>query len=217
MNRQRALLIFLATLALSGVLAVAYESWIARGRREVFAAAWRNENGVVERFLLSGGDPNLRNDHDESLFQISIRAANVSLVNRMIENRADINSATQKGESFPLLEAAGAGNVEILLLLLERGANPNQANRFGETPLIRAATTGKTAIAEPLLRAGAKVNFPDKFGRTAIIVAARGGRVRMIRLLLKNGADVSAKGMGGYDAWEAAKGDKDVLSALRGR
>lgn len=68
----------------------------------------------------------------------------------------------------PLSEAAGRGHVEIVQLLLDRGADPNlpeSGDSVGDwTPLFRAVSDGHREIAEALLRAGADPYAPGPLG-----------------------------------------------------
>lgn len=44
-----------------------------------------------------------------------------------------------------------SGNEALVQLLLERGANPNQPNVYGETPFYTATYNGFTSLVELLL------------------------------------------------------------------
>ena len=61
--------------------------------------------------------------------------------------------ASQTGT--PLEEAAGAGHLDVIEILLTRGADPNAQCCSGETALWRAATAGHAAIVRRLLAGGA--------------------------------------------------------------
>ncbi len=57
---------------------------------------------------------------------------------------------------------------DIVAILLERGADINEAGSDGKTALIRAAWYGHTDVVKILLEKGADVNAKDKKGKTAL-------------------------------------------------
>ena len=58
--------------------------------------------------------------------------------------------------------ASLAGYTQIVALLLENGADPNQKDVHGWTPLHRAALWGHVEIARLLIENGANVNASDE-------------------------------------------------------
>lgn len=73
--------------------------------------------------------------------------------------------------------------------LLQRGADPNIANKKGVTPLQLAASLGFTEGAEALINGGANVDVADKTGETPLITAVHARNVELVRLLLSKGAN----------------------------
>lgn len=58
----------------------------------------------------------------------------------------------------------------VVLQLLQKGADPNHMDRDGRTALIAAAYTGCVEVVEVLLDHGAHINHVDSDGRTALSV-----------------------------------------------
>ncbi len=96
-------------------------------------------------------------------------------------------------EDTALQLAARLGNIEIIQILLEIGANVDAPpQRYGGTALQYAASRGHTEIVQLLLDAGAAVEA--KRGRmTALQGAAKGGHCWIVELLLKRKAEVDAR------------------------
>lgn len=91
-----------------------------------------------------------------------------------------------------LMIAAWTGNLELVRLFLERGANIHFTNRFDEQALQLAAWRGHADAVRLLLEHGAAVNREGKqWG--ALHYAVFAGRAEIARLLMEKGADVNAR------------------------
>ena len=91
--------------------------------------------------------------------------------------------------------------------LVDRGANPNIADKNGVTPLQIAANLGYIEGVEALLKAGASVDVANSTGETPLITAVLRRDVGMTRLLLINGANVDRSDNSGRSARDYAKID----------
>ncbi len=113
--------------------------------------------------------------------------------------------------------AAHYGDVELVEVLIERGANASLINDYGSAPLAAAAVEADAAIVKALLDAGAHVESPNLEGQTALMVVARTGRVETAKLLLDRGATVDAReAFGGQTAlmWAAAQKHPEMIRLL---
>lgn len=125
--------------------------------------------------------------------------------------RSESESSSDSESESMQLTATRMGNTEILRLLLEARANPDEKTH-GASPLLAAAQQGHVAAAELLLQFGADKNqmamMPSgksKVPRTALSAACHTGRIGVVRLLLSVGANKEqryTKGLGGgHRAW----------------
>ena len=104
---------------------------------------------------------------------------------------AGANVDTPTGDGTALIVADG--NMNLMKLLLSRGADPNKAiDRDGETALMRAAFR-RSDMVPVLIAAGANVNFQNKDGATALMRAAEAGLTNAARILLDAGAQIDLK------------------------
>ncbi|TVT98307.1 hypothetical protein EJB05_56400 [Eragrostis curvula] len=81
-----------------------------------------------------------------------------------------------------------SGSTNVVKLLLENGADPNQAYSNGVAPLHIATVRGAYEITELLLSKGADVDPMWEY-KTPLSIAAQRGSARMIELLLQYKAD----------------------------
>jgi len=93
----------------------------------------------------------------------------------------------------PLHCAVAEGNVLIVHMLLDEGADVNAQCFDGTTPLMKAAETGQLEVLFELDVPNLDVNIKDKRGHTALHYAAESGCCEMVEFLLQRGADVNAR------------------------
>ena len=78
------------------------------------------------------------------------------------------------GDTLPLLEAARAGRVECIKLLISSGADPNEVDFLNTSPLMSACARGYAASIECLIAAGSNLDYeaaPSKYDRGGGIAA----------------------------------------------
>jgi ankyrin repeat protein len=89
--------------------------------------------------------------------------------------------------------AAQKGHAEVTSLLLEKGADVNQAQKDGWGPLCIAAQVDRAEVASLLLEKGAHLNKAMDNGDTPLMIAACNGKEEVLKLLLLWGAEKAAK------------------------
>ena len=104
-------------------------------------------------------------------------------------NRDEDDYKLQRMDSGKLLLwAVEKDDVEMVELLISRGANIAVTNKDGWTPLIAASSRGYIDMVRLLLEKGADVNATDKDSRTAFWHARLGGHESIIQMLMENSA-----------------------------
>lgn len=95
---------------------------------------------------------------------------------------------------MPLHLAIANGDVEMVRLLLEEGADLSIPDAAGETALMMAARVGDADIATALLEHDAALDQRDpEFRQTPLMVAVREGHIEIARLLVERGAHVNTQ------------------------
>jgi ankyrin repeat protein len=194
------------------------------GLTPLLYAARENCVACVGVLLKSGADIDLPDPIGVSPLLVAIMNANWDLARQLIEAGADVNQWNIYGEA-PLLTAIDLRSridggrasidpinttkgIEILQLLLERGADPNMQLFFkpanargavytrGVAPLIRAAVNADLEVVKLLLEHGADATVYTADRQTPIhaVLAGRAPEpqaVELIRILQKAGTDVN--------------------------
>ena len=89
------------------------------------------------------------------------------------------------------MTAARTGALDVVRLLLDRGANVNAAETWrGQTALMWAAAEGHAHVIPTMLSHGADVAARSTKGWTPLLFAVREGRIGVVQTLLEAGAGV---------------------------
>jgi ankyrin repeat protein len=167
-------------------------------------AARENCRECVDILLKHGADVDLPDPSGVAPMVIAMLNGNWDIAKRIVEAGADVNQWDIYGQA-PLhvaianMTAGGRGNpldsgrpqeatgAELVQMLIERGANPNQQTYFrpavrgggtrGTTPFLVAVGTGNLDLVKQLVARGANVKLATSEGTGAIhaAVQARGG------------------------------------------
>jgi hypothetical protein len=148
---------------------------------------------------------------------MAARQGDAVSVARMLDEDPGLLSLAWGGDTL-LHTAVWHGYVDLVRLLLERGAAINQANAHGSTALHYAVIMGHEEIVSILLRSGADPSRKGFQGKTALMIASVGNHVAVARLLLRSvgGGGLDERNEDGRTAlWYACfEGHANVLRAL---
>lgn len=132
-----------------------------------------------------------REDMETPLLQAVVKGE-ATQVRALIADRADVNKADKVGIT-PLLLASEYGDVEIMKLLIQAGANVNFLSKRDRTALMGAVRC--SAGVKLLLEAGATVELRNQSNETALMHAASGRNLESVKLILAANADISARNL----------------------
>lgn len=160
--------------------------------------------------------------------QLAISLEDDQMVLALIEKGADVNKAVDPSIlSFaadqnvsPLHLAAKSKNPKILQILLQKGANPNLRDKYGETPLFSAVRNHCVENVELLLKNRADANvvkWGSSTSYTPLHLALN--NLPITKLLIAHGADVNApyRMLNDYRSpltWATAFSRMDIAAAL---
>ncbi|WIA21138.1 hypothetical protein OEZ85_005449 [Tetradesmus obliquus] len=172
------------------------------------AAAGGGGGGPPDKQLqlqLVGGGGSKKTNYSDDQLQAAAAAASAGLTVQQQRLLADllrlrqlVNKAAAKFDQQRLtafLDAAAAGEVEVVQDMLRQGMSPNTADYDGRTALMVAAYRGHKDIVLNLLFVGADTRLKDARGFDVMVEAARGGHADVIDVLTRGGAKAGISGV----------------------
>jgi ankyrin repeat protein len=154
---------------------------------------WAARNGhvrIVHLLCRHGADPNQQAQDGLTPLACAALEGHADCVLLLLQLQARPNLHSKETQETPLYWAAHEGKFQCLRILLEHGAEAEQANRVGETPLFWAARNGHADCVECLLvSGGADPNAVTWDKQAAIFWAAHNSHHDCLTLLLEHGAD----------------------------
>ncbi len=154
---------------------------------------------------------------DGEAFLTALREGNGSKAVSLAEGKGStvMNYRGDDGESA-LHIVTRLRNINWIGFLLSSGADPDAADKKGDTPLIIAARSGYNEGAAELLKGHAQVDRTNRLGETALIVAVQQRNAPIVSTLLKLGANPDRQDhAAGYSARDYAKRDSRSKDMLR--
>jgi ankyrin repeat protein len=154
------------------------------GSLNIFEAAATGKTNQIARHLAR--DPLLVNSYSCDGFQplgLACYFGHYGTAEYLIKAGAVINSPSRNllGAS-PILSAATAGHVRIVMLLLKHNANPNTRDNNGFTPLHAAAQNGDIKMIRSLLFNGADMTICNNREKLPIDLAVEGKHPEAVAL-----------------------------------
>jgi ankyrin repeat protein len=185
-------------------------------------AVVRGSREVVALLLAKGADTEWRDSFGCTALHYAVEVRARDLVKLLLGHGADVNAPTTRGSSIgatALMGSAHAGDLEIMKVLLDLGAQIEQADQHGFTALMVAAGDGQVDAAKLLLERGAKLEAADQEGTTVFLRAAKSGQLEMVKFLLERGAKPDACDKVGFTALHEAadRGYAEVAEFLISR
>ena len=163
------------------------------GSKRRSALHWASLNGQAKMaaFLLEhGADPALLDLQRCTPLLLACQAGRVDVARCLVRHGGSAVNLLDANGCTPLIYAALDCNAAIVNLLLEAGAEPNQADRVRRTPLMIAAGVNDVETIKCLLRHPATdIDAGCLGGQTALLLAAAGPAREALTLLIKAGAD----------------------------
>ncbi len=201
------------------------------GTGALVIAAHAGQTGVAEVLLQAGADANAAGAGYSAL-HVAAAAGDLAMTKVLLDHGANPNIRQEKGSptkrvasghsmdrrmigATPFVLAAHAGHLEVMKLLIAKGADPTIPLKDGRSAVMVLASHGTVEgprspdpqAAEAIklaIKLGTPVDQPDLNGNTALHVAATLRRDVVVQALVDSGASLEARNHDGQTPLAAA-------------
>jgi ankyrin repeat protein len=165
------------------------------GSTALHHATWNDE--IFHVMLERGADPKLQQSHGVTTLHMACQDGSAALVAKLLQLHPDLD-AWDGAEFTPLLNAAEAGRVDLLKLLIAAGADLKAVQKNGRNALHLAAGAANPEAVRFLLEQKLQVNALSNSGDTAhggtpLHLAVMDKKLGAARILLDHGAPPNAR------------------------
>ena len=119
-------------------------------RTPLIFAASNGHTSVVEFLISEGADVNATDSDGQSALMYACKRSFNETAAFLLKNGAEVNVRSKKKGITALMLAAVSGNVELVRMLLEDGADANVTDIFGRTAKLLAQKKGNSAVVDLL-------------------------------------------------------------------
>ncbi|MFZ3376732.1 MAG: ankyrin repeat domain-containing protein [Chthoniobacterales bacterium] len=156
-----------------------------KGITATLYAVYAGHKEIAELFISSGVEPNI--------FEAAA-TGRIDRVRQLLDKDPQLAHAYSP-DGWTALHLANFDGIDLVKLLLDRGADINAISRNGlvATPLQGTVVMKKIEFGRLFLDRGANVSPRGEEGTTPLHEAAGSGQLEFAKLLLERGADVNAK------------------------
>ncbi|MEN3332906.1 MAG: hypothetical protein V7641_2271 [Blastocatellia bacterium] len=162
---------------------------------EWMEAALNGSAADLKKLLDQGMKPNSKTAAGTTALMLAAR--DLEKVKLLIERGADVNARAATGITPLIVAAQYKGNVEVVRLLLKKGARPNAVQgvevRYNASALFYAMMAGDVQMVRTLVDAGASINdrmkLLGRFANSLMLYAASAGDTAIVEYLISKGAN----------------------------
>ena len=159
----------------------------------LLCATQQKDIDITRRLLEKGANVNCKDKEGYRCLHVAVEDGDLEMTTLLIDNGASVNVFTNDGLSPLINNLQSSPSLAIVKLLVESGANINQARSPVFTPLHAAAYNGYTDIVVYLLQNGADIECRSFNKMTPILYACKEGQMKTAEVLIENGANLRIK------------------------
>jgi ankyrin repeat protein len=181
-----------------------------RGLAPVWFTVSGQRPAMLRKLIALDADLSNKNSQGDNMLFRAILTRNPELVQILLDNGFDPKQ-TNAYEMIPIELAAGMNSVEIINLLISKGADLRDSTRM---PLLHRATVSRGAeVLHYLLDRGFDIDEVDRNGRTPLMMAVDFENFEAARALILRGANINLANSEGTVPIQIAvkKGSSDLV------
>ncbi|KAF8166996.1 ankyrin repeat-containing domain protein [Mycena galopus ATCC 62051] len=184
--------------------------------RPLQAASCRGHTEILRLLIEYGVDANEPVGPEGTLLKYAASRRDTEFVRFLLAHGAEVNVQDRSYHGNAIHAASCGGEIDIVRLLLECGADVNARGGYYGNALQAAASRGQIEIVRLLLEHGADANMEGGTYSNALYGACSEGRTEIVSLLLQHGVDVHAVTKSGGNALQAASfiGHTEIVQIL---
>jgi len=167
----------------------------------------------IARMLLSRGAAVDARGSGRTALGVALAMNEIALATYLVEQGANLGVADVRSGLTPVLYAVGSDDSNLLSMLLDRGASPDDRLRRGESALHLAVSAENGDMVRLLLAASAEPNPQNSSGDTPLHLAASRGNPELILALIEAGGDLRLRNEAGQRPLDLA-GERAALAEL---
>ncbi|MEQ2157719.1 hypothetical protein GOODEAATRI_004652 [Goodea atripinnis] len=169
---------------------VPLESRDSEGRTALHVASWQGSVEIVDLLLKHGANPNAQDTEGRPPMHSVAWTGHNKVGHRLLaSNSVNIDLPCHQGATA-LSIAAQEGHVNIVKMLLEKGANPNHIDKYGRSPVKVAAKHGHATVVRLLESYGAKP-YMGLLPNSSAVSPSKPNKILLSEMLESNGVDLT--------------------------
>ncbi|KAM0545604.1 hypothetical protein ACHAPJ_011219 [Fusarium lateritium] len=173
---------------------------------------------MCRALLENGADPNFAPDGAQPALHKAVNTQIIDIMDLLLEHKADIDKVETPGEGWartPLNAALDWEDSELVLYLIEHGANPNVKDIENLWALFVAAQNGDNNVVRKLVEAGADLNSVSDAEKWTPVHAAY-KHPETVALLIELGADLTILTASDYTPLDIAlvNGHRETIKTI---
>lgn len=159
---------------------------------------------AIEQALADGVNPNASNWLGDTLLVMAVELERADLIERLVQRGADVDMRGRPREQNPLETAVDAGDIQMVRVLLEHGADPLATDkmRFARSTAAYLAAKEGYSVMFALILENAS---PSEAELADMLNGAAGsGSIPIAAQLIDMGVPIDARGWHGFSALQVA-------------
>jgi serine/threonine protein kinase len=165
-------------------------------------------NEYIERGVSINEEVATHSELTASLLRCAIQAGEAEAVKYLLKNGASIHLLDTIDR--PLTAAINARKLDMVELLISKGAKVNDLSQDSQLPLILAVSNRQLDMVELLISKGVKINDRNQGSQTPLMLAVSDRQLDMVKLLISKGADINMRTQDGQTPLMLAVSDRQL-------